>query len=93
MKADSNRTINVGICGLGTVGGGTYRLLQQNQAEITRRLGRSLKVTHVASRTEKPDLLSRAVRFSTDVFAVARDPDVDVVVETIGGFEIFARAK
>ncbi|MFM1895159.1 MAG: hypothetical protein RLZZ385_233 [Pseudomonadota bacterium] len=87
MKSVVNRTIHIGICGLGTVGGGTYRLLQQNQAEITRRLGRSLQVTHVASRTEKPELLGGRVKFSSDVFAVANDTDVDVVVETIGGFE------
>lgn len=77
----------IGICGLGTVGGGTARLLQTKQPELTRRLGKTLKVVHVASRRnlEMADLAG--VRFSTDVFAIATDPAVDIVVELIGGFE------
>jgi len=78
---------NVGICGMGTVGGGTFNLLQANQAEITRRLGKELRVTHVASRRENPLYDTADVRFSTDVFAVVDDPEIDVVVEVLGGME------
>lgn len=78
---------NIGICGLGTVGGGTYTLLQDKQSEITRRLGRALKVTHIASRRQKPNIALGDTRFSTDVFAVADDPEVDILVEAMGGIE------
>lgn len=87
MKAVTPTTLRIGICGLGTVGGGTFRLLQANHAELTRRLGRSLQVVHVATRTEKPEFTTDHIRFSRDVMAVADDPQVDVLVETIGGFE------
>lgn len=91
MKQDSSAGLkdqfNIGICGMGTVGGGTFTLLQDNQAEITRRLGRSLKVTHVASRRQNPLHDTSSIRFSTDVFAVADDPEVDILVEVLGGTE------
>ncbi|MBL4819922.1 MAG: homoserine dehydrogenase, partial [Gammaproteobacteria bacterium] len=87
MNPDHHDQIRIGICGLGTVGGGTYQLLKDNRSELTRRLGKELLVTHVASRSEKPQIQSANVRFSNDVFAVARDPQVDVLVETIGGFD------
>jgi homoserine dehydrogenase len=69
------------------VGGGTYRLLSENRDEISRRLGRDLEICHLASRTPKPEYQSTGIPFSTDVFAVVDDPQVDVVVETIGGFD------
>ncbi|MEX0619095.1 MAG: homoserine dehydrogenase [Pseudohongiellaceae bacterium] len=84
----SGRTsINVGICGLGTVGGGTFALLKGKQDEITRRLGETLRVVHVASRRMTPGFDTDGVKFSDDVMAVAHDPEVDVLVETIGGFD------
>ncbi len=85
MKANS--PIRIGICGLGTVGGGTFKLLRDNRSEIARRLGRQLEVCHVASRTPSSDYHDPNIRSSTDVFAVADDPQVDVLVESIGGFD------
>jgi len=87
LNSKANRPVRIGICGLGTVGGGTYQLLRENRAEIARRLGRQLEVCHIASRTPKPQYEAADVTSSTDVFAVAEDPQVDVLVETIGGFE------
>lgn len=87
MNLKANRPIRVGICGLGTVGGGTYQLLRENRDEISRRLGRQIEVCHIASRTPKPQYEAPDVTASTDVFAVADDPQVDVLVETIGGFD------
>ena len=87
MNLKANRPIRIGICGLGTVGGGTFQLLRENGDEIARRLGRQLEVCHIASRTPKPQYETADVTSSTDVFAVAEDPRVDVLVETIGGFE------
>jgi len=87
MQQVHKREFNIGICGLGTVGGGTFHLLQTKQDEITRRLGRTLKITHVASRRRNPALDLADIRFSTDVFAVADDPQVDILVEVMGGKE------
>jgi homoserine dehydrogenase len=87
LNLKANRPIRIGICGLGTVGGGTYKLLRENRDEIARRLGRQIEVCHVASRTPKPQYEAPDITSSTDVFAVADDPQVDVLVETIGGFD------
>lgn len=87
MSAEYDKQIRIGICGLGTVGGGTFQLLKENSEEITRRLGRQIVVSHIASRTEKPQFQVDNIQFSFDVFSVADDPDIDVLVESIGGFD------
>lgn len=81
------KPVHVGICGLGTVGSGTFNVLQRNAAAISRRAGRDIRVTHVASRKPHPDCDLAKVRFSNDVFAVVHDPEVDVVVELMGGID------
>jgi homoserine dehydrogenase len=86
QDSDKQR-LRIGICGFGTVGGGTFQLLTEKKAEIVRRVGMHLDVVHVATRRPGPDLLNSGVRVSTDVFAVVNDPDVDIVVELIGGHE------
>ncbi len=92
----SSKVINVGICGLGTVGGGTLELLRSNAGEISSRLGAELVVTHVATRTPKPELVGDIQKSGNDPFAVAEDSDIDIVVETIGGcdiaFDVVSRA-
>lgn len=87
MSAKSVKAIRIGICGLGTVGGGTLALINSNKDEISRRLGISVEVVHVASRSFEPADAPGILRTGTDPFAVINDPDVDVVVETIGGFD------
>ena len=87
MNSKANRPLRIGICGLGTVGGGTFRLLRENRREIARRLGRQLEVCHVASRSPQPQYEAPDIISSTDIFAVADDPRIDVLVETIGGFD------
>ena len=81
------KPIKVGLLGIGTVGGGTYTVLTRNAAEITRRAGRPIKVDIVADRN--PELAQQvtqgAARLTEDAFAVVQDPDIDVVVELIGG--------
>jgi len=86
-QAAGKQQFNVGICGLGTVGGGTLTLLQSKQSELSRRLGRTLRVTHVASRRQNPAYDYSGVQYSDDVFAVADDPAVDILVEVLGGTE------
>ncbi|BAO44707.1 homoserine dehydrogenase [Thiolapillus brandeum] len=80
--------MKVGLLGLGTVGGGTLNVLHRNAAEISRRAGRDIVVSHAAARDYNPDDLEGLanVRISDDAFAVVRDPEVDIVVELIGGY-------
>ena len=81
--------VNVGLLGLGTVGGGTVNVLLRNAAEITRRAGRGIHVSHAAARRlDAPRICpTEGMRLTDDPFAVVRDPDVDIVVELIGGYE------
>ncbi|MBA3024386.1 MAG: homoserine dehydrogenase [Gammaproteobacteria bacterium] len=84
------KAINVGLLGIGTVGGGTFTVLQRNAEEITRRAGRPIRITMVADRNV--DLARKitegACRVTDDAFAVVSDPDVDIVVELIGGYGV-----
>ncbi|RRJ85228.1 homoserine dehydrogenase [Aestuariirhabdus litorea] len=81
------KPIRVGICGLGTVGGGTFNLLTGNAEEIRRRLGREIRVEMIAARRTNPACDTSGIRTTADIFDVARDPEVDLVVELIGGYD------
>ena len=81
------KPVNVGICGLGTVGGGVFDILLRNAGEIARRAGRSIQVTEVSVRSAQPDYDLSQVKVTDDIFAIASSPDVDIVVELIGGYE------
>lgn len=76
--------------GLGTVGGGTYKVLTRNAAEITRRIGVAINVVQVADRNLEAAkaAVSADVNVTDDVFAVVNNPAVDVVVELIGGYTL-----
>ena len=80
--------INVGLCGLGTVGGGTFDVLQRNADIISQRAGKQIRITHVAARDLPSDLDLSSVKVSSDVMEVARDPNVQVLVELIGGYQV-----
>ncbi len=84
----SEKEIRVGLAGLGTVGGGTWAVLNRNASEISRRAGRSIRVTCVAdldtAKAEK--MVAGKARVVPDAMAMARDPEIDVVVELIGGY-------
>ena len=88
MGEINKEILSVGICGLGTVGGGTLSLLERNAALITSRAGCLIRVTKVATRTPKPDLCGQVAQTGSDPLAVTSDPEVDVVVETIGGYDV-----
>lgn len=79
------KPVNIGIVGVGTVGGGALQLLRDNAAELARRTGRDLVVTHVMVRRDRPDLAGLGLTISRDLLAVPRDPAVDIVVEAMGG--------
>ncbi|MDX2476207.1 MAG: homoserine dehydrogenase [Gammaproteobacteria bacterium] len=81
------KPVNIGILGLGTVGGGTVNVLQRNADEITRRAGRGIQVTMASVRSlDKPRICdTSSITLTTDPFEIVNQPDIDVVVELIGG--------
>ena len=81
------KPVQVGLLGLGTVGGGVVNVLARNQHEIARRAGRGIAITRAAAReTSFPGVDTSGIDVSQDAFAVVDDPAVDVVVELIGGY-------
>ena len=81
------KPINVGLLGIGTVGGGTFTVLARNQEEITRRAGRPIRISVVADKNLElaKKVTGGACRLTDDAFSVVADPEVDIVVELIGG--------
>ena len=84
------KQLNVGLLGIGTVGGGTYTVLTRNAAEITRRTGVAINVVQVADKNvdHAKALTDGKVDVTNDAFAVVNNPNVDVVVELIGGYTL-----
>jgi homoserine dehydrogenase len=84
------KPINVGLLGIGTVGGGTFTVLQRNQEEITRRAGRPIRISVVADKNVElaKQVTGGACRVTDDAFSVVADPEVDIVVELIGGYGV-----
>ncbi|MEE9310017.1 MAG: homoserine dehydrogenase [Cocleimonas sp.] len=82
------KPVKVGLLGLGTVGGGTAVILKRNAEEIARRAGRGIEVDFIA--TLEADAAAKLgienVRLTDDAFEVVNDPEIDVVVELIGGY-------
>lgn len=83
------KPIKIGIAGMGTVASGVVKVLERNQVEITRRAGRGIEVAVVCERTpgRAAHLEERGVEVINDLFQLASHPDVDIVVELIGGYE------
>ena len=79
------RQLNIGICGLGTVGSGVLSVLQNNSDIIREKSSCLIHVTHVATRNTNHKCNVENIQFSKDIFEVARDSDIDLVVELIGG--------
>ncbi|USW95169.1 homoserine dehydrogenase [Pseudomonas proteolytica] len=82
------KPVKVGICGLGTVGGGTLNVLQRNAEEISRRAGRGIEVAQIAMRTPKPQYQTTGIAITSDVFDVATNPEIDIVIELVGGYTV-----
>ncbi|GIL04671.1 MAG: homoserine dehydrogenase [Betaproteobacteria bacterium] len=81
--------IKVGLLGFGIVGRGTYNVLQRNQEEIRRRAGRGIEVAAVAVRDVKKarDAVGPALPITSNPQDIVRHPDIDIVVELMGGYE------
>jgi homoserine dehydrogenase len=82
------KPVRVGICGLGTVGGGTFNVLTNNAKEISRRAGREIIIEQVTQRRPNPAIELGDVKTTKDVFDVVNNPDIDIIVELIGGYTI-----
>jgi len=81
----SVKPVQLGICGLGTVGSGVVRVLQRNRAELSARAGRDLVIRQIGARRDRPDCDTTGIAVTRDVFEVVRNPEVEVVLELIGG--------
>ena len=82
------KPVKVGICGFGTVGGGTFNVLTNNASEIARRAGCEIIIEQVGARRDNTDCDTSNTNMTTDIFDVARNPEIDVVVELIGGYDV-----
>jgi homoserine dehydrogenase len=84
------KSINVGLLGIGTVGSGTWTVLTRNAEEIARRAGRQIRITAVADRdtARAESIVGGAARVTADAFGLVKDPDIDIIIELIGGYGV-----
>lgn len=82
-----NKSINLAVLGLGTVGTGVVNLLKDNTNELARRSGHIINITHVGTRRHRDDIDSN-IKQSADLLAIAEADDVDIVIEVIGGTDV-----
>ncbi len=90
MRESVLDAVKVGLLGLGTVGGGTATVLLRNAEEIQARLGRAIRIVHVAGLgiTGQTIVDANTTKLTEDAFEVVNDPEVDIVVELIGGYTL-----
>ena len=82
------RSVNIGICGLGTVGAGVYNVLNRNSKQINLRANCELIVAQIGARRDNPNCDTADATVTRDIFDVAKNPDIDIVVELIGGTDV-----
>lgn len=84
------KAINVGLLGIGTVGSGTFKVLSRNAEEISRRAGREIRIGMIADKDleKAKQIAGNSVAVTDDAFEVVASPDIDIVVELIGGTKI-----
>ncbi|MSQ18774.1 MAG: homoserine dehydrogenase [Betaproteobacteria bacterium] len=84
------KPINVGLLGIGTVGGGTFNVLARNREEISRRAGRDIRISMVADKDVERarKIVGDAATVVGDGRAVVESPDIDIVIELIGGYTV-----
>ena len=79
------RSVQVGICGLGTVGSGVYNVISRNSDCINDRANCDIIIQQVGARRDNPNCNTSDVDVVRDIFEVAKNPEIDIVVELIGG--------
>ena len=79
------KPVKVGLCGLGTVGSGTINVLRRNMREISARAGTEIIIEQIGARRDNSACDTSSENVVRDIFEVARNPDVDIVIELIGG--------
>lgn len=79
--------VRVGLLGFGTVGTGAYRMLEDNEAGVARKAGLPIEVTRIGVRDAGKERMLPGDRFTTDLESIVDDPEVDVIVEVIGGVD------
>lgn len=79
------KPVKIGICGLGTVGSGTVNVLTRNGRVINARAGCDITIAQIAARRDNPNCDTASFNVTRDIFAVADNPEVDILVELIGG--------
>ena len=82
--------IRVGLLGIGTVGGGTWEVLNRNADEIQRRAGRAIRIAVVADKAlgRAKEIVGEKAKVTDDAFGVVRGSEVEIVVELIGGYTV-----
>lgn len=79
------RPVRIGICGLGTVASGTINIINRNKSLIDARSGCDISIVQVGARRDNPKCDTSGLNVTRDIFDVANNPDVDILVELIGG--------
>ena len=89
-RAAKMKPVNIGLLGLGTVGGGTVNLLARNKKEIIRRAGREIQIVQASARDLKKqrNFPTDGITLTQDSLEVVNNPKIDVVVELIGGCDV-----
>jgi homoserine dehydrogenase len=87
---NSMKPLQVGLLGAGTVGGGVFTVLQRNQLEIERRAGRQIQISMVAdiNTVRAQEIVQGRAEIVSDAYQIINNPDIDVVIELIGGYGI-----
>ncbi len=78
-------SVKIGICGLGTVGSGTVNVMARNSSSINSRAGCKIEVAQVGARRDNPACDLSGIAVTRDIFEVVENPEIDIVVELIGG--------
>jgi len=84
------KPVKIGVLGLGTVGGGTVNVLKRNAEEIARRAGREIVVSRASARNLAQQRIcdTQGISLTADPFEIVNDPEIDIVVELIGGYDL-----
>ena len=83
----SSSTIRIGILGFGTVGAGSYRMLQDNRESISKKIGMDFEVVRIGIRDASKPRSLPASMFTQDLQSIVDDPNIDVVLELMGGVD------